>query len=187
MSPSSKQNHSSARPLALLAIAGTVVSGGALIGASTNAINGAVSPVYFQKVMAWQEVENVWRASVAQGIFEGLIYGVFFSVTFTLVVGLVSKARCSYAFAVRYLVGMVIGIYCCWAAGGLIGIGLASLSPEFYRRTFFDVPQQFGAMLRYAWVGGSIWGAMFGGLLAVAIGSVLFASRWRRSQGEAAA
>ena len=61
-------------PMALLAIAGTVIAGGALIGASTNAINGVISPLYFQVVMGWQDVESIWRASIAQGIFEGLIY-----------------------------------------------------------------------------------------------------------------
>jgi hypothetical protein len=165
-------------------MAGTIVVGGALIGASTNAINGAVSPHYFQVVMGWQDVENIWRASIAQGIFEGLIYGVLFSVIFTLVVGLVSKSRCSYPFAVRHLGGMAIGIYGSWAAGGLIAMALASLSPEFYRRTFIGVPEEFAAMLGYAWVGGSIWGAMFGALVALTVGSLLFAARWRRLRGE---
>ena len=170
------------QPVALLLIAATAILGGAVIGASTNAINGAVSPDYFRNIMQWHDVEQIWRASIAQGIFEGLIYGIMFSVVFTLVVGLVSRARCPYPFALRHLLAIVVAIYCCWAAGGLIAMGLAILSPEFYRSTFVDVPNALGPMLRYAWVGGSIWGAMFGGLLAVVIGSILFSVRWRCSQ-----
>ena len=171
------------RPIALLAIAATAVGAGAFIGATTNAINGAVSPAYFQSIMQWGEVEHIWRASVAQGIFEGLIYGLVFSVVFTLVAGIVSKAQCTYAFAVRQLLAIIIGVYCCWVIGGLIGMGLAALSPDFFQRTFFRVPEQRGDMLRYAWVGGSIWGAMAGGVLALAIGAILFAIGWRRARG----
>ena len=75
---------------------------------------------------------------------------------------------------------IVAATYACWVLGGLIAMGLAALSPEFYRRAFIGVPQEFGPMLRYAWVGGSIWGAEFGGLLSLAIGLVLFRAKWRR-------
>ena len=172
------------QPAALLLIAGTGIFGGAVIGASTNAINGAVSPLYFRNIMRWDDVEHVWRASIAQGILEGLIYGVAFAVVFTLVVGRVSRARCTFTFAFRHVLGIFAAVYGCWAVGGMIAIGLASLSPEFFQKTFIGVPEVSGPMLRYAWVGGSIWGAMFGGLLAVVIGSVLFAVRWHRSHPE---
>ena len=172
------------QPVALVLIATTVIVGGAVIGASTNAINGAVSPLYFRNIMRWQDVENIWRATIAQGIFEGLVYGIMFSIVFTSVVGFVTRARCTFSFAFRHLLAIVVAIYCCWAAGGLIAMGLATLSPEFYRRAFLGVPDDFAPMLRYAWVGGSIWGAMFGGLVAVVIGSILFAVRWRRAQPE---
>ncbi len=169
------------QPVALLLIAATAIFGGAVIGASTNAVNGVVSPDYFRNVMRWHDIENIWRATIAQGIFEGLIYGIMFSVVFTLVVGLVSRARCSFLFAFQQMLMIVGAIYGCWATGGLIAMGLATLSAEFYRKTFIGVPDSFAPMLRYAWVGGSIWGAMFGGLMAVVIGSILFTVRWRRS------
>ena len=174
--------NSASKPIALLGLSGTVIGAGAIIGASTNAVNGAVSPHYFRTVMRWQDVENVWRASIAQGIFEGLIYGVVLSVVFTMVVGIVSRSRCPYGFAFRHLLGMVVGVYGAWIVGGLIAMALAALSPEFFTRTFRGVPEEFGAMLRYAFVGGSIQGAMAGGVLSVAIGSVLFAARWRKRQ-----
>ena len=61
-------------------------------------------------------------------------------------------------------------------------MGLATLSPEFYRHSFHGVPEDFGQMLRYAWVGGSIWGIQFGGLASVIVGSVLFRAKWRQLQ-----
>ncbi len=176
-----KQQEAKSNPVALLLIAATCICGGALIGASTNAVNGAVSPEYFRNIMRWVDVQNIWRASIAQGIFEGLIYGFMFSVVFTLVAGIVSRAQCSFATAWRHLFAIVIAIYCCWAIGGILAIGLATLSPEFYRNAFIGVPEAYGPMIRYAWVGGSIWGSMFGGILAVIIGSVLFAAKWRRN------
>ncbi len=173
-----------AKPVALILIAAAAIVGGALIGASTNAINGAVSPLYFRNVMGWQDVQQIWRASVAQGIFEGLIYGTLFAAVFTLVAGLVSRARCSFGFASRHLLLMMLAILVCWVAGGLAAMGLATLSPEFYQRSFIGVPADFGPMLRYAWVGGSIWGALFGALLTLVIGSIVFAIHWRRAQAE---
>ena len=59
-------------------------------------------------------------------------------------------------------------------------MGLATLSPEFYRSAFVGVPNEFGPMLRYAWVGGSIWGAEFGGLVSVVVGLVILRANWRR-------
>lgn len=168
------------RPMGLLGIAATTILAGALVGASTNAINGAVSPTYFVNIMGWHGVANVWRASIAEGILEGLVFGVFFALVFTATVGIVTKATCTYAAGVRCLLAILLAVYACWAAGGLIAMGLASFSPEFYRRAFVGVPEDFGQMLRYAWVGGSIWGVEFGGLLSVVIGLVIFSARWRR-------
>jgi hypothetical protein len=170
------------RPFALLALAASAVGAGAFVGATTNAINGIVSPRYFQYVMHWGEIEHAWRAVLAQGIFEGLIYGVLFSIVFTLVVGIVSRGRSTYPEAMRYLLAIVGGTYFCWIVGGLVGMGLAWLSPEFYQRTFYRVPVQNGELFRYAWVGGSIWGALAGSVLACVIGSVLYAVRWRRNK-----
>ncbi len=68
----------------------------------------------------------------------------------------------------------------CWVVGGLLGMGLAALSPEFFRHAFVGVPKEFGEMLRYAWAGGSILGIKFGGFAAMILGSFLFYARWHR-------
>lgn len=174
------------RPLALVGLAVTGIITGAVLGSLTNSINGWISPLYFRTVLRWHDVENVWRASIAEGIFEGLLFGFFLGMVFTIVVGCVSKARCSYGFGVMVLMFVAVAALVCWAVGGLLGMGLAALSPEFYRHAFRGVPQDFREMLRYAWVGGSIWGLEFGGFALTVLGSFLFYARWQRRTKSAA-
>jgi hypothetical protein len=169
------------RPLALFGIAVTGVFGCAALGGVTSAINGWVSPLYFVNVLGWQDVNDVWRASIAQGVFEGLCFGLFFSLIFTSGVGIITRASCGYGFAAWHLLGIVAGAILFWLVGGIAATGLAALSPEFYRRAFIGVPREFGPMLRYAWVGGSIWGLELGGLLMVVLGLVVVRGKWRRS------
>jgi hypothetical protein len=168
------------RPLALAAIAVSGVLAGGFLGGSTNAVNGAVSPTYFVTILGWHGVEDVWRACIAQGVFEGLLFGIFFSLVFTVATGIITGASCSFGFAFKHLLAILGGAYVCWALGGLAAMGLATLSPEFYRRAFIGVPEEFGPMVRYAWVGGSIWGAEFGGLVSVVVGLVVLRANWRR-------
>jgi hypothetical protein len=168
------------RPLSLFAVAVTGVGASACLGGLTNAVNGWVSPRYFVTTLGWQDVEDVWRASVAQGVFEGLCFGVFFSLLFTAAAGLITRASCGYAFALRHLLGISAGALLCWGIGGVAGMGLAALSPEFYRRTFRGAPEESGARLAHAWVGGSIWGLEMGGLVCVVLGLVVLRASWRR-------
>jgi hypothetical protein len=177
------QDSNQHRPLALVGIALTGVLTGALLGGLTNCINGWISPLYFQTILHWHDVEDIWRASIAQGIFEGLIFGLFLALVFTIVAGIVSKVRCSYRFGAVILLLVAIAALICWAVGGLITMALATLSPEFYRHAFRGVPQDFGQMLRYAWVGGSIWGIEFGGFALTILGSFLFYAKWKRRMG----
>ena len=130
--------------------------------------------------MRWHGVQKVLRAAVAQGVFEGLLYGVPFAAVFTVVFGVASKGNFPYPKALTFLLGIFAAVLGCWALGGLIAMGLATLSPEFYRRAFVGVPEGTGPMLRYAWVGGSIWGGMFGGFLAATLGPVVFWIKWKR-------
>jgi len=115
----------------------------------------------------------------------GAMIGLAFSVIFVAVVGIVTRARCPYKIGAAYLFGIAVFAAVCWCLGGLIGMGLATFSPEFYRHAFRGVPEAFPEMLRYAWVGGSIWGWEFGGLASVIVGSVLFRAKWRSLTEEA--
>ena len=68
------------RSISLFGIAVTAVLASGCLGAAINAINGAVSPQYFITVLHWRDIDDVWTATVAQGIFEGLCFGVFFKI-----------------------------------------------------------------------------------------------------------
>lgn len=175
-----KQATPTPRPVALFSIALATIAAGGLLGAATNIVNGAVSPTYFVNILRWERVEEVWRAAVALGIFEGLIYGAIFAIIFTIVVGSVSKAQATFAFALKPLATAGGVTLLSWCIGGLLAMGLAALSPGFYRSNFIGVPSEFGAMLRYAWVGGSSWGVLFGAVLSVVIACTMASAEWRR-------
>jgi prolipoprotein diacylglyceryltransferase len=151
---------------------------GGFIGAVTNMINGLISPNYFRIIMGW-DFQDIWIGSVAQGIFEGLIYGIIFSLIFTTGFGIITKGNGKYNFALRQLFKIILIIFSFWAFGGIIAILLASLSPEFYQSHFYNVPEEKTEMLKYAWVGGSIWGGIIGGLLSAIFGVVIIKNNWK--------
>jgi hypothetical protein len=162
----------------------SAVFSGAVLGAATNVVNGNTCPEYFRRIMGWTEVVNVPRAAIAQGIVEGLYIGLVLATVFSAVVGIVSRARCPYSFGVRFLGGIVAGAVFCWFVGGLIALGIAVLSPEFFQYTFRGSMLEGGDLLKYAWVGGSIDGLEFGGAACVVIGCVLFRAKWRALPNE---
>lgn len=168
------------KALSLIGIWITGILGAAVLGAVTNFVNAHVSESYFRHIMRWHDVSHISRAIVAQGVFEGLVCGLILSTIFATVAGIISRAECPYGFGVRYVGGLFLAAFVCWVIGGLLAIGLASLSPEFYRHTFIGVPEFPGERLRYAWVGGSIWGVQLGGLAATFVFIALFRAAWRQ-------
>jgi len=165
--------------LTIFSVALTCVLIGGSIGAITNMINGAVSPYYFRAIMHW-DFQGIWTASVAQGILEGLLYGVIFAFIFTTGLGLVTKGQSSYSFAFRQLLKIVAIVVSCWIIGGLIAIFLSLLSPDFYKAHFPLTPSDKMEMVKFAWVGGSIWGGMIGGLLGAILGVVVTKNNWKK-------
>jgi prolipoprotein diacylglyceryltransferase len=158
-------------------VAFTCVLIGGFIGAITNMINGVVSPYYFKAIMYW-DFQNIWIASVAQGILEGLLYGVIFSVIFTTGFGLVTKGQASYGFALIQLMKIIAIVFACWIIGGLLAMFLATLSSDFYKAHFPYTPTSKAEMLKFAWVGGSIWGGMIGGISSSILGVVVMKNSW---------
>lgn len=165
--------------LTIFFVALTCVLAGGFIGATTNMINGAVSPYYFKVIMYW-DFQDIWTASVAQGILEGLLYGVIFAVIFATGLGLVTKGQSSYNFALRQILKIVAIVFSCWTIGGLIAIFLSLLSPDFYKVHFPLTPLDKVEMVKFAWVGGSIWGGMIGGLLGAILGVIVTKNSWTK-------
>ena len=79
---------------------------------------------------------------------------------------------------------IIVSVFCCWLLGGIIAILLSVLCPEFYRQQIYGVPDGLIPMIKYAWVGGSIWGAMFGGLLSAIVSSFIFHAKWKKDINE---
>ena len=169
------------KPFSIIALWITAIIGAAILGLVTNAINAQVSEQYFRTILGWQNVVDIKRAIVAQGVFEGLICGIVLSTFFLAVIAFVSKARCDYFLGLRYIAGLIAMAFLLWVVGGVLAIALVSLSPEFYRSHFIGVPDSTADRVRYAWVGGSIWGVQFGGAAATFIFMALFRARWRIS------
>ena len=168
------------RPLALVGLAITGVLTGEALGRTDQQHQRLGQPPLLPQCPSLARCGRRMAGEHREGIFEGLLFGLFLALVFTVVVGVVSKARCSYGFAVVTLLLVAVAALVCWAVGGLIGMGLATLSPEFFRHAFIGVPQEFGEMLHYAWVGGSILGIQFGGFVLTVLGSFLFYARWQR-------
>jgi len=162
-----------------MAVAVTGVAGCAALGALTNAVNGFVSPDYFRSVLGLSQLSDIemWRASIARGILEGVLFGLVLSALYTAVVGISSGARCPYLFAAAHLAGMLAAALACWVVGGALALGLLALSPEYFRQTYYP---DYGPIAPYFWVGGSIWGVEYGGIFCLVVGAVLFLARWRR-------
>jgi prolipoprotein diacylglyceryltransferase len=158
----------------------TCVLIGGFIGAITNMINGAISPNYFRIVMGWN-FQEIWIASVAQGILEGLIHGVIFSAIFTTGFGIITQKNGSYNFAIKQLSKIILMVLTCWAIGGLISMMLAFLSPDFYHSHYYNAPKEKSELLKYSWVGGSIWGGTIGGFLSAIFGIVIIKNNWRET------
>lgn len=171
------------RPLALVAIGLVGVLAGVILGGAASAVNVLISEDYYISASGGENVKNVWRFAVAVGTFQGLMFGIVFSLIFTTVVGFVSKAACPFGFAFLHQLVIILVAIACWVLGGLIAIGLALLSPEFFQNTFRGVPGEFNPMLSFAWVGGSSMGAIWGGLAFVILGSLIFRGNWRQRSG----
>jgi len=171
---------SQSRPVAIFLAAITFVACGAIIGITTNAINGYVSPLYFVNILEWHDVDNVQRAAIAQGVLEGVLYGFVMGLVFAWNMGSQGHGKVPYGYAAKYIFGTASAVYATYTLGGLVAVGLAALSPDFYRNAFVGVPEAQSEMLSYAWVGGAIWGAVFGGLLCFVVGLAVFRSACRR-------
>ena len=150
---------------------------GGLIGAILNIINLFISSTYFINILDWGE-ENIWFFTILQGIIEGIIYGGIFSIIYVIVFEIITKNIGTYNFAFKVLLKTPLIIFFCWIVGGIFAIILATISPELYKSTFYMVPEEKTAMLKYAWVGGSIWGEIFGGILALISSTTGMKYKW---------
>lgn len=168
---------SGAKTIILVAI--LCIALGAFVGAATNMLNALVSPGYYTIVMKWA-FQDVWSAAVAQGIMEGSIFGILFAMVFATGYGVVTKGRAPLGFARFLLTRILMLVLAAWMAGGTLAVALAVLSADFFRAHVPLAPRDTTELLRFAWVGGSIQGAQFGGLLCAVLGIVVARNAWSK-------
>ena len=171
------------KPLRICIVCMSCIMLSGLIGLCTNLINAVISPEYFINIMHWEEVENLIRSAGAQGLYQGLGQGLFFALVFSCVYIISNNAELNISAVLKWIVCMRRASLRLRVIGGNIAIALSALSPEFYKQTFIGVPDGYAAMFRYAWVGGSIWGITFGGIIVMIIGTVLFRNMSKRCKG----
>ncbi len=146
------------------------------MGALTNGVNGVVSPGYYARILGWPEPS--WSGVVAQGVFEGICFGFVMTVLFAGGVGVLTRMRAPLSFSLRQLARACVGALVSWAIGGALGVLLAALSPPWFASTFPAAPSDSAQLLRFAWVGGSIWGLEIGGVVAVLLALVMVRASW---------
>ncbi len=159
---------------------------GVAMGCMMNIINGLICPSYFSLFFDFPGGSSLWttqqlyEATVEQDLKEGLGFGLVVAVVFTLFVFVVSTASCKFRFASSYLPRMTIAAFFFWFVGGLNGVLVGA--------TFSNSPAivNLGATsedrCRFLWVGGSIYGAYFGGLIALFLGCTWFKRDWKKSK-----
>ena len=154
---------------------------GAALGAIMNAINGRVSADYVAIVMSWDWAAAPSRA-ILQGVLEGGVVGLVFAVFLFMVTAASTALRCPPGIAVRGLGVALATVAECWAIGGAIGVTLSLAWPQLWGFFFIGVPPRVN-LPRFAWVGGSIWGAYGGAAVGLIAASVMLHRRWRRERG----
>ncbi len=174
------------KPASLVLMAFLIVIAGGLVGGLVNLVNGLVSETYFRNIMGW-DFEGIWIAAVLLGATQGLMYSLVLTVMYTMGFGMLTKGQAGWSFARRQMLKMLGTVLGLWLMGGLFAVLAASMFPDFYIRVIRQVPRQTGPMLAYAWAGGSIWGVLIGGVLAV-LHSLRSAKRewplWQRNMEE---
>lgn len=175
----SEFNKNKKKPMNLVVLAIGLIGIGGLIGATTNLVNGNLSEEYFRRIMGW-EFNGIWKAAVFQGILEGFNYGLIFSFIFTIGFGMITKLKADWVFVRKLLKKMILVIYGCWIIGGIIAIVLAFIFPEEYNRLIYSVPKETMPRIGYAWVGGSIWGGLIGGIISLIWGLIKTNQAWSK-------
>ena len=162
--------------LVLIAIASPLC--GLALGAVTNGINGQISRDYFAIVMSWDWSTAPIRA-IPQGMLEGFAAGLLVGFVLAIAVAASTRVQCPPTLALKALALALAIVMICWVSGGVIGMVLARVRPSLWGFVFIGVPPRVN-LPRFAWVGGSIWGAYAGASLGLIAASIFVHMRWKR-------
>ncbi len=163
--------------LNLLKIFISCILAGGIFGGLSNMVNSFISPYYFQKIIHL-DGQLTWTTAMVEGIRKGLMYGALFALIYSIGSAAITKGAGTYALAMKQLFKAAGFAGICWAVGGLFAILLTSINPGFYHKLFPITPTDEMDMLRFAWVGGSTWAGLIGGLLSAILAVVMLRNRW---------
>ncbi len=138
---------------------------GAGVGGLLNIVNGYVSPYYFSRVMDWED--HIWLRSILQGMLEGLFYGLGNVLLFMAVATFFSRVRIEMSVVYRVLLIIAALVIVCWTFGGIIFVIDSHLASSGWGHS-------------YAWVMGSIAGAVYGSPLCTLVGIAILVHYQRR-------
>lgn len=157
------------RPITHLLLFLTGVGMSMFLGLFCNAINGRICLTYYTAVLrVVRESAEPFRVVLVQGLFEGVCFGIPLALLFVIGLGVINRFRTSYTTGLKFL-SMIGGLTILfWGLGGSIALGMAALSTEWYRGTFYVAKEiALSEIPAFAWVGGSIWGLEIGGVVSL--------------------
>ncbi|MDR1491178.1 MAG: hypothetical protein LBT05_00405 [Planctomycetaceae bacterium] len=157
------------------------IAASVILGVFCNGVNGMICESYYPIVLRWENISfasfsfSLYCAVIAQGVFEGLLFGIGFSLVFTIAALVIFKKRYSWRLGIKYLFVVVLGALIGWSLGGIVGCIYATFSPTWIPSQF--LPAAFAdsniSFFRFAWVGGSICGMELGGLISLSFAIAL--------------
>ena len=130
--------------------------------------------------MLWDSHE-VPPAAVAQGAVEGCVLGLLYGLVLSITAAASARLRCPASLMLATALRTVPIAMACWALGGLGGVAFAAADPHGFRSMFVPgggVPLT-DWLLKYAWVGGSIWGAYGGAGVGAIYASIRLHRQWQ--------
>jgi hypothetical protein len=154
-----------------------------IVGSATNAVSGTVSLRYFDDIVGWMYPRPITLSSVVrQGFLEASFFGIGFATLFITVYAASTGTRCPFSIVARSLGLAMLITLGCWILGGIAAATWASVSPIGFAQAFpmsatISPESQF---VRWAAVGGSIWGVEAGGIIGLLVASIWLHFRWRR-------
>lgn len=131
--------------------------------------------------MIWKNRENIRLCAVVQGIFEGSIDGLAYTIVFLMLLWAVAGWRCHFSSAVSCIRTCLLIALGTWLAGGIYGVAHAVSSPHDFPLQLFGWRDASDStpVVQYAWVLGSIWGVDFGSIVPIIAVAIRFAMQNR--------
>lgn len=151
---------------------------GSVLGAATNVGNSFISPDYFRIVMNWWAIPDVRVYAITQGAIEGAVLGGAFGIFIAIAGAFITRLRGTLTLTSGALLLAYCVVFVCWVLGGVTGVVFASVAPQTFMDMVMVRNMPRTTLLRFAWVGGSIWGAYGGTLIAMVAGVIFLRRRW---------